>query len=186
MADGNQISSWWGEALILGVSIGILGSLFWSLHRAKIPLTENAEGWIETCRSIFDHVIGTIQLLLGSTFLFFGIASPFFLDSSASFATYLVFLAMLSMGFFFVRSFFYSYLAKIRFNSSSIEYRAPFREISVAWNEVREIKIGYDGPTVHTVEGKFSISNTRRGFHQLVQTARTHNTNIQLSPLLRL
>lgn len=179
-----DVSSWAGFAIMLALVIVILGPLFWSLHQAKKPLPFGNDGWVTTQRSIFDHVIGVIQIGFSILWLFFGVLAPFFLDEF-NIGAILIFLLMLIMGYWFLQNFLIVYCAKIRFNDRKVEYKAFWRNISVYWNEVESISMGSNGPKISTAEGSFSISNTRRGFYQLLDMAREKGVDVQNSPYLK-
>lgn len=170
---------------MLLVAVGILAPLFWSLYRAKIPLQETDEGWIETRRSPFDHLIGIIQFFFGVIWIPVGSVMLFASEPALSGNAIVIGALMVVMGFLFIYSFYFSYLARIRFDSARIEYQALYRKISVSWNNVSKIKMGLNGPAVHTSDGSFSISNTRRGFFQLLEMARNQGVEIQDSPYLK-
>ncbi len=176
---------WLGALIIFAVGALLLGPLFWSLHDAKRPLSADAEGWIETRRSIFDHVIGIIQIGFSIVWLVFGTLSPFFLKEP-NIGAVIIFILMLVMGVWFLQSFLFVYCASVRFNDAKLEYKAIGKTISVYWSGVESIKMGQNGPKITTVEGSFSISNLRRGFYQLLEKARENDVKIQNSPYLKM
>lgn len=171
-----------GWLVIIG---GIFGPLFWSLHMATKPVPAGKDGWIITQRSIFDHVIGCLQFGLALVLLFFGIVSPIFLDLEGLLTSGWFVVLMLIMAILFLRIFFFDYFARIKFNSNELHYKALWRSLQLAWNGVEKISIGMNGPKIHTVEGSFSISNTRRGFYQLLEMAKENGVSIQDSPYLK-
>jgi|GEM_PF-5758246 len=179
------MSEWFALLLILALVAAVLRPLFWSLHRATYPLDPDPNGWIVTRRSIFDHVIGFIQFGFALVWIFFGLAAPLYLEESAPAISYTMLAIMLVMGILFLHAFFFAYLSRIRFNDEKLEYKSVFRNISVFWNEVTEIRMGMNGPSIRTIYGAFSISNTRRGFYQLLDTARKNSVLIQKSPYLK-
>lgn len=170
---------------MLGVAALILGPLLWSLHKATIPLAPNEEGWIVSRRSIFDHVMGAIQFGFSVLWLAVAILAPLFLPDKSLKFNYATSAAMILLSILFLYYFCLSYAADIRFTDERLEYRAVFRRISVFWTEVNIIRMGMNGPSIRTVYGNFSISNTRRGFYQLLATARENGVAIQDSPYLK-
>ncbi|WP_428409524.1 hypothetical protein [Hyphococcus sp.] len=177
-------NEWLGAMIMFAVCALLLGPLFWSLYNAKKRLSADTNGWVETRRSIFDHVIGIIQIGFSVVWLVFGTLSPFFLKEP-NIGAVIIFILMLVMGVWFLQSFLFVYCASVRFNDAKLEYKAIGKKISVYWSGVESIKMGQNGPKITTVEGSFSISNLRRGFYQLLEKARENNVEIQNSPHLK-
>ena len=179
------MSEWSGLLILFGLALSLLCPLFWSLHRATIPIAANKAGWVVMRRSIFDHAIGFIQIGFSVLWIFLGTAAPFYMKENSSLLSVLILALMLVLGFLFLYGFMFTYAAYVRFNEEKLDYKAGIRIISVVWNEVTKIRMGMNGPTIHTVYGNFSISNTRRGFYQLLEIARKNGVTIQDSPYLK-
>lgn len=178
------VSDWVGFAFIFVVAMAILGPLFWSLSESKKLVPIGYDGWITTRRSIFDHVIGAIQIGFSVVWLLISSLALIALEK-LQFGAVFIFLLMLIMGLLFLQNFLFVYCARIRFNDQKIEYKALWRDISVFWNEVELIGVGLSGPEISTFDGKFSVSNMRRGFYQLLIMARENGVAIQDNPHLR-
>ena len=170
---------------MFSVIVGILVPLFWSLYRAKADLEPDSEGWFILRPSLFDHVIGFSQILFALLWISLSIAAFFFGTNPLAPKAVFLFGLMFSMGCWFLLEFFRSYSAKLRFNETKIEYRNLWREISANWNEVVEVKARGGGPRVITPEGNIPLSNTRRGYYQLIETALKNGVRVEDSPYLK-
>ncbi len=168
-----------GLLLLVLFGAGALGSLFWSLHKAKLPVPKTDQGWFVTRRSAFENFMVFIFLILFVFCVPFMILILVTYGDDLSVSEKSLFSVCVLFGIVILNYIRTDYMVRIRFYEKMIEYQAAFRTISVNWSFVDQIKMGYNGPTVCTAQGNFSISNTRRGFYQMLRMARDNHVKIQ-------
>jgi hypothetical protein len=134
--------------------------------------------------TVAHHIFGALSFILGIGFIIFAILAMIGGVLDKGWYAQIFVILMIGMGVLFLWNFNFTHLARFRYRSDRFEYSAPFRKISVAWNEVSEIKMGTNGPQIITVEGKVTFSNLLQGFYGLLATARENDIKVQNSPYL--
>ena len=171
---------------IVGISVallvGLMASLFWSLHVATKPVEVTNHAWTILRPTIFTHWLTAIFVLVFPIFLVAPLLSILgFIDLELR---RVVEVGLIVLGVIMAHHLFFDHLAKVHFNIEGIKYQALWRHIEGPWSIVSEIKMGTNGPKVFTADSSFTIANTRRGFSTFLQTARSNGVKIQNSPYL--
>jgi hypothetical protein len=148
-------------------------------------LLPDVEGWVLLRPTVAEQYLGLITIFFAVLWIVLSVAVAFF-QTAEELSVQIFFVGMFGMGVWFLHLFAFGYLAKVRFSDSMFEHRALWRRISVAWSDVEEIKMSVmQGPLVVTAEGKCMVSNFRRGFFQMLETARRNGVRVENSQYLR-